>query len=44
MKFEFSEQEATVILNALGQMPYIEVFQLIAKLQEQAKKQLEEKY
>lgn len=34
--FAFTEQEANVILNALGQRPYIEVAELIAKIHQQA--------
>jgi len=34
--FTFTEQEANVILNALAQRPYIEVAELIGKIQQQA--------
>lgn len=40
MKFEFTEQEANVILNALAAQPYAQVAALIAKLQSQAQEQL----
>ena len=37
MIFDLTEQEANQVLNALAQQPYAQVYQLIAKLQEQAK-------
>ena len=39
----FDEKESQIILNALVKQPYIEVVEIINKLQEQAKKQLDEK-
>ena len=35
-------EEANTILEALGQMPYFQVNQLIVKIQQQASEQLEE--
>jgi hypothetical protein len=35
-------EETNLLLEALGQMPYIQVHQLIAKIQQQASEQLEE--
>jgi hypothetical protein len=34
--------ETNLLLEALGQLPYIQVHQLIAKIQEQASEQLQE--
>ena len=34
--------ETNLLLEALGQMPYIQVHQLIAKIQQQASEQLQE--
>lgn len=34
--FTVTEQEANTLLNALGNMPYLQVAALIAKLQQQA--------
>lgn len=39
--FTFTEQEANVILNALGQRPYVEVAGLIGKIQQQAAETIE---
>jgi hypothetical protein len=36
LKFELTEQEANIILQALGELPARLSMQLIAKLQEQA--------
>ncbi len=36
MKIELTPQQWTYILNVLGQRPYVEVFELIAKIQKQA--------
>ena len=36
MKIELTSQEWTYILNVLGQRPFIEVTELIAKIQKQA--------
>lgn len=40
--FELTIQEANRILEALGQLPYVQVHQLIHKLQSQAEAQLNE--
>lgn len=42
MKFEFTKEEAQVILESLVKEPYIRVRGLIDKLQEQASKQLKQ--
>jgi len=39
LKFEFNEQEAQIILNALIKEPYMTVAELIAKIQAQAAEQ-----
>jgi hypothetical protein len=39
MKFDFSAQEANLILASLGKMPFEVVFNLIEKIQQQAKEQ-----
>jgi Ca2+-binding EF-hand superfamily protein len=39
IKFTLTIQEANLILEALGQMPYIQVHQLVHKLQQQAEPQ-----
>lgn len=36
MKIDLTNQEWTYILNVLGQRPYVEVTELIAKIQKQA--------
>ena len=41
IQLELSVDEANVILEALGQMPFARVFSLIARFQEQARAQLE---
>lgn len=43
MKFEFTEQEAQKILSALIKEPYIEVADVINKMQAQAAEQMQEK-
>lgn len=40
MTFEFTVEEVNVILQALGNAPYAQVFQVVAKLQQQAQTQL----
>jgi hypothetical protein len=35
-------EETNLLLEALGQLPYIQVHQLIAKIQQQASEQLQE--
>ena len=37
--FIFSEKEIQTILNSLGNMPYLQVFELIGKIQEEGAKQ-----
>jgi len=41
MKFELTEQEAQTILNALVKEPFIEVADVIAKIQLQASDQMQ---
>lgn len=36
-KFTLAQDEVNVVLNALAQLPYIQVFALIDKMQQQAK-------
>ena len=43
MNITFTEQELNIVLNALAQRPFAEVFQLVNKIQEQAQQQLKEK-
>lgn len=40
LKFEFTEQEAQAILNALVKEPYMQVAEVIAKLRKQAEEQM----
>lgn len=40
LKFEFTEQEAQAILNALVKEPYMQVVELVAKLRKQAEEQM----
>lgn len=40
MKFEFTQDEANVLLAALAKEPFQNVYQVIAKLQKQAAAQL----
>ncbi len=40
--FEVSLEEANLIFKALGQMTFVEVYELIGKLNEQANQQLKE--
>ena len=42
MKFDLTIEEANIVLAALGRMPYESVWQVVAKIQEQAKDQGEE--
>ena len=42
LNFQLTLDEANQVLNALGRLPYIEVHDLILKLQQQAKSQLKE--
>ena len=39
MKFDLEVAEVNAILSALGQMPYAQVFEVVAKLQAQAQAQ-----
>ncbi len=41
LKLELTTEEINTILGALGQRPFIEVHQLIAKIRHQAQQQLE---
>ena len=41
-KFEFTEEETNVILNALANMPYAQVAGLVANIQNQAQPQVKE--
>ena len=40
--FTFTEQELNVVLTALAQRPFAEVFQLVGKIQTEAQAQLKE--
>ena len=42
MNITFTEQELNVVLNALAQRPFAEVFQLVGKIQTEAQAQLKE--
>ncbi len=42
IEFTLSLEEANVVLEALGQMPFMRVHELIAKIQKQAEAQLQE--
>ena len=42
MQLTFTEQELNVVLNALAQRPFAEVFQLVGKIQTEAQQQLKE--
>ena len=39
-KLEFSEQELNIIFNALGQRPFVEVAQLVGRLQQEVQQQV----
>lgn len=41
LKFTFSLDETNLILESLGEQPYVKVSQLIAKIQQQAGTQLQ---
>ncbi|GJM33961.1 MAG: hypothetical protein DHS20C18_29620 [Saprospiraceae bacterium] len=41
LKFTLSIEETNLIMDALGQMPFVRVHQLIAKIQQQAAGQLQ---
>ncbi len=40
MKIELTLNEINVIMQALGQMPYASVFELVTKIREQAQAQI----
>ena len=42
MNITFTEQEINIVLNALAQRPFAEVFQLVGKIQTEAQAQLKE--
>lgn len=41
LTFQLTVEEANLILDALGEQPFIKVHQLISKIQEQASRQLQ---
>jgi hypothetical protein len=41
LNFNLTLNETNIILNALGQMPYTQVYQLVQKIQSQASTQLQ---
>lgn len=41
IKLELSVKEVNVIFKALGQLPFVEVYEIIGKLNEQANQQLQ---
>ena len=43
MNITFTEQELNIVLNALAQRPFAEVFQLVSKIQAEAQEQLKDK-
>jgi hypothetical protein len=40
MKLELTIQEVNAVMQALGNMPYAQVFELVQKIREQAQSQL----
>ncbi|HEY0737443.1 MAG TPA: hypothetical protein VGD69_21170 [Herpetosiphonaceae bacterium] len=42
VQLSLSLNEVNTVLEALGQMPYIKVYQLIGKIQQQAQEQLQQ--
>lgn len=42
IKLQLTVDEANLILEALGQMPFARVYSLVGKIQEQASRQVEE--
>ena len=40
LQFSFDHEEANLVLHALGQLPYVQVADLIQKIQDQAGPQL----
>ena len=43
MNLELTEQELNIVLNALAQRPFAEVFQVVGKIQAEVQEQLKEK-
>lgn len=43
INLKFTPEEVNVILEGLGNLPFVKVFQLINKIQEQAAGQMQEK-
>lgn len=43
IKLELNLEEVNIVLNALATRPYVEVAQLIGKIQEQGNEQIKEK-
>jgi hypothetical protein len=43
IKLELSLEELNKVLTALGNLPYVQVFELIANIQQQAEGQLQKK-
>lgn len=43
VRLELTLQETNQILEALGQMPFARVYQLVNKIQQQASEQIEER-
>lgn len=41
MKLDLTIQEINIILQALGNAPYVQVFEIVEKIKEQAKNQIE---
>ena len=41
MKFDFSITEINLILQSLGNMPYVQVFELVQKIREQVQPQIQ---
>lgn len=42
IKLQFTADEINVILEGLGNLPFIKVYQLIGKIQEQASRQVQD--
>lgn len=42
MIFNFSVEQVNLILNALGQMPYVQVAGMISNIQKQAQEQIQD--
>jgi hypothetical protein len=41
LKLELDIEETNLILEALGQLPFVRVYKLIARIQEQAREQMQ---